>query len=157
MLFKNIQIQFCFFVTVISLILLIFYDNILRAFIMKDIALEGGRKFCGGQPFCLEITKYYSIPAISFLIGSVVIFYMVKIVQRRRVIFISFLLVAVFLLVMGPSHLFTVGVKDYKEYQQAGMSITAFFLAFIIFPVLPEIISLVHKSEGLLDDYILID
>ena len=61
---------------------------------------------------------------------------------------------------MGPSLALDLGIisiSDQNKYTVVGMTFSAFFLAFIMFPVLPEIIYLVHQNEGVLDDYVFID
>ena len=41
--------------------------------------------------------------------------------------------------------------------QLAGFSLTSFFIAFVIYPLLPEVLCLTHIKEGILNDITLVD
>jgi hypothetical protein len=48
---------------------------------------------------------------------------------------------------------------DYRiqNFRIAGLTMSGFFLSFLFYPILPEILSIAQNKEGILDDYNLID
>lgn len=83
--------------------------------------------------------------------------------QRRVIMFFAFLFVGVFCLIQGPSNLFDLNphdptyAKTVQKFRISGICLSGFFLSFLFFPILPEVLFIAHKKEGILDDYNLID
>ena len=72
----------------------------------SDFATDPKKKpLCNGANFCIDIAFYYSVPVIAFILGTPLIILLTKFMQRKLLIFFSFLLMAAFILVLGPSHL----------------------------------------------------
>lgn len=49
---------------------------------------------------------YYSTPALTFIGGTVVVFFLTKVMQRKLIIFYSLIFVGAFMFLSGPSYVF---------------------------------------------------
>lgn len=153
------EIVFCFLTCTMSIILIAFSQNILV------------QSFNTKAYLCLPLGKklmYYLIPGIGCAVGSVVSFFLSKVMNRKVIMFYAIWLAGVFMFLCGPSYVF--GLYDNSKasvvsadnnyvfkLQISGYAMVGLFVGVLVYPIMSEIFCLAHIKEGILNDITLID
>eukprot|EP00350_Pseudokeronopsis_sp_OXSARD2_P001859 CAMPEP_0170549836 /NCGR_PEP_ID=MMETSP0211-20121228/7966_1 /TAXON_ID=311385 /ORGANISM="Pseudokeronopsis sp., Strain OXSARD2" /LENGTH=259 /DNA_ID=CAMNT_0010856077 /DNA_START=620 /DNA_END=1399 /DNA_ORIENTATION=+ len=152
MLFKNYEVMVCYFGIIISIMIMNFSNNSISANTFDNALCDT----------TAQKISYFLIPCLTFFVGSICCFFLVKVIQRRQVIFYASLCLAAMFFITGPSYVFfgldeDSGTGSFEIMQKWGYCMLTFFLAFVVYCLLPEIQCDAYISEGLLNELNLVD
>ena len=117
-------------------------------FIQPTMALHL-KEYEGFQTFWIGV--FFSTPAITYILGSLLLSLYLKYIGRRGVIFIAFVVLVMSAFFIGTSPLLR--LKDTPNYIIAGLCLVGFASSAITIPVLPEMLDqIVLKYPNLKDN-----
>ena len=117
-------------------------------FIQPTMALHL-REYPGFQTFWIGV--FFSTPAVTYILGSLLLSFYLKFIGRRGVIFMAFILLVTSVFFIGTSPLLR--LKDTPNYIIAGLCMVGFASSAITIPVLPEMLDqIVLKYPNLKDN-----
>ena len=96
------------------------------------------------------IAVFFSVPAIMYIVGSLLIPCYLSIMGRRGLIFVAFVLLTLGIFMVGTSPI--LHFPDTPKLIFSGLLLTGFAAAAITIPVLPEMLEQIVKKHPILED-----
>lgn len=144
--FKHKRSAFCLIACSMCMIFLLFFESILSTELDSVYHLKA------------DVSAYiFAIPCFFYAVSSLVVSSLTKCMPRRFLVFLAFVINVIALLMFGPSALLGFPYPS-LGLLISGLALNGVCIGFIFTPLLPEILYVVAKEEGLTkDDHLLND
>ena len=87
---------------------------------------------------------FFSTPAVTYILGSLLLSLYLRVIGRRGVIFFAFIVLVTSVFMIGTSPL--LNLKDTPNYIITGLCLVGFASSAITIPVLPEMLDQITKK-----------
>ncbi len=137
MFLRNSQSFFCLLGCVMTMIFLMFYEPVLEPRLVNspDNPKDPGFGLTPGQAAYI-----IALPCFTYAVACIFVSYLTRYISRRMLVYYSFNLNVIALILFGPSQLFPF---DSLIMLCCGLGLLGVSVAFILVPLLPEMLQVI--------------